>query len=458
MRSAHPWIPNDDEKIIEEMLKTIGINDPMELFSDIPKEFLLNRKLKVGRGIPLSSISIEREMASSLMDVEDIPLYRIFAGGPVAPHYTHPVVDAIISRGEILTAYTPYQPEISQGLLKMLFEYQSAMAVLYGVEIVNAGMYDGATALAEASLMSVRVKKNKKILVPSTLFEEYKSVLKTYFQGHEISYVEYSFDEETGEINSEELSKIRNEKGAGVIVDYPSNTGEVRKTTAEIIQEAHNANSIAIAFSDPSSLGILAPPGDLGVDIVVGEGQSLGLPLYGGGMLLGILGIRNDRELLRNLPGRLIGETVDADGNIGYAMILQSREQHIRREKATSNITTGASLNAIAALVSLALKGSRGLRKEGSKILELTGELKKKLSENGLEIIHPRALHYKNIAFRFPSGKDSKKIFMRMVKERSIIPFSMTVQGGISCATEVHEREDIEIFGASLREVLSNGI
>lgn len=449
---GHPWIPNDSRETLQKMLEAIGVKDYMELFSDIPRELILKRKLSVGRGKPLASSEIEREISSSLERSPHIPLNRNFAGGPVAPHYTHPIVDAIISRGELLTAYTPYQPEISQGLLQMLYEYQSAMSILYGVEIVNAGMYDGATALAEASLMAVRVKKVKKILVPDSLFDEYKEVMRTYFQGHQIKMVEYELDRETGELTAEAASMFREEKAAAVVIDHPSNSGAIRTSAQEMVQEAHASGSLAIVFSDPSSLGILAPPGELGADIVVGEGQSLGLPIYGGGMLVGILGIRDDRELIRNLPGRLIGETVDSDGRRGYVMILQTREQHIRREKATSNITTGSSLNSIAALVNLAVKGEYGLRKEGIEILEKTDVLKRMLSRIGAEIVYPKAKHYKNVKFFLPSGTDAKEAQKRIIHRSNILPFSVYQSGLISCATEVHSYEDLRALETALKE------
>ncbi|MGC8563994.1 MAG: aminomethyl-transferring glycine dehydrogenase subunit GcvPA [Fervidicoccaceae archaeon] len=454
MNRSHPWIPNDDEKIIEKMLAKIGINNVMEMFSDIPKELIIRRKLKVGKGRPLSVMEIERELGSLLEESLELPLNRIFAGGPIAPHYTHPVVDAIISRGELLSAYTPYQPEISQGLLQMLYEYQSAMALLYGVEIVNAGMYDGATALAEASLMAVRIKKLKKIMVPRTLFKEYKQVLKTYFFGHQISLVEYDFDEETGETTAETISQIKAEKPAAVIIDFPANNGAIRLTAPEVIHEAHAAGSLAITFTDPSSLGILKSPGELGADIVVGEGQSLGLPMYGGGMLLGILGIRDDRELIRNLPGRLIGETVDSQGRRGYVMILQTREQHIRRERATSNITTGSSLNSIAALVSLAIKGESGLREDGKKILDNTEKLKSVLKKIDAEITHSKAKHFKNVEFSLQKEIDPRKIQEKTLKEKGLLPFTLYESKLMSCSTEVHTDDDLRVLEISLEEAL----
>jgi glycine dehydrogenase subunit 1 len=455
LEGRHPWIPNDNEKNIAEILNAIGIKDPLELFSDIPKSIALKKKLAVGRGRPLSSFEIEKEFDSIINDLKDFELNKIFAGGPIAPHYTHPVVDAIISRGEILTAYTPYQPEISQGLLQMLYEYQSAMAILYDVDIVNAGMYDGATALAEASLMAVRVKKIKKVMVPSTLFHEYKDVMKTYFMGPEVSLIEYETDNDSGEATPENISLIKSERPAAVIIDYPANTGEVRRTTPEIIQETHAAGSLAIVFSDPIALGVLTPPGKFEADIVVGEGQSLGLPMYGGGMTLGILGIRNERELIRNLPGRLIGETVDVDGRRGYMMILQSREQHIRREKATSNITTGVSLNSIAALVSLAIKGSNGIRKEGIAIFENTKRLMKALSNAGALIQRPRAVHFKNISFSIPSAENSMTLLENIVKDRKLVPYSIREEGLMSCATEVHKSEDISELENALKEAMN---
>ncbi|MBE9391701.1 aminomethyl-transferring glycine dehydrogenase subunit GcvPA [Fervidicoccus fontis] len=447
----HPWIPNDNEELLNIMLKTISINNWDELFTSIPEEIKLKKKLKIGAERPLNTIELEKHMKEVVRAQNIVDLERVFSGGPVAPHFVPQVTTYLINRGEFLTAYTPYQAEISQGLLKALYEYQSLMAILYDIEIVNAGMYDGGTALAEASLLSIRIKKNKKIAISSTLFEEYKSVIKTYLYGQNATLIEYDFDKDTGEITGETIEKIKNEKPSGVIIDYPSNFGPIRKSTKELIEEVHKYGSLAITFSDPSSLPILTPPGELGSDIIVGEGQSLGLPMSGGGSLLGILGIKNDKELLRNLPGRLIGETVDADGKKGYMMILQTREQHIRREKATSNITTATTLNAIAVAINVLLYGEKGLKTRAEKILENTKMLKQALEKNGIEASYKKALHFKNISYKiddpFTEGRE-------IIEKYKIIPFTPYQNYAISSATEVHNNEDISLFSEAIGGVL----
>lgn len=449
--SYHPWIPNDNEYDRDRILSYLGIKKAEELFSHIPPNLRLKRKLKIGASEPLDMVSIENKINEILAKNKVFPLNKIFAGGPIAPHYVHPVTRYLISRGEFLTAYTPYQPEISQGVLKALFEYQSLMAELYGVDIVNAGMYDGATALAEAALMAIRIKKEKKVLIPDTLFDEYKSVMSTYLYGSGSKIIEYSFDEETGEISPNSLELIRKEKASAVIIDYPSNLGPIRMSTKDVIETAHEVGSLSIVFSDPSSLPIILPPGELGADIVAGEGQSLGLPMSGGGSTLGILGIRHERELLRNLPGRLIGETTDVNGNKGYLMILQTREQHIRREKATSNITTAASLNAIAVTINSVVLGESGLRTKARKIFENTMKMKGLIEKLGLEVLYSKAMSFKNIAYKL---NNPEKVERFMIYDRGILPFYAQKRFVISASTEVHKFKDIEDFVSFLKEVV----
>ncbi len=449
---THPWLPNDNHETIEKLNRTLGIKDWTQLFSSIPPNLMLKKKLNIGKQRPLTPFEIEKEFNKLIEKNPHIPLNHIFSGGPICPHYVHPLTEYVISRGEFLTTYTPYQAEINQGILQALYEYQSLIAILYGVDVVNSGMYDGATALAEAVLLSVRVKKTRKIMIPETLYPRYKSVLKTYLQGPEIDIIEYTFDEKNGEITPETIEKIRTEKPASVIIDYPSCTGLIRITTKELIEETHKTGALAIAYTEPTSLGLIKPPGELGADIITGEGQSLGLPLNNGGSLLGILGIQWDRNLLRNLPGRLIGKTVDKDGRTSYMMILQTREQHIRREKATSNITTNTALNAIATAINLSLLGEKGFKSLSRKIFENTIYLKEKLQEHNIRPKHEKGIYYKNIQYQLE--KDEKTVFKEIVNHHTIIPFSFyDDQTVLSCATEIHTKKDIEALTKALGEI-----
>ncbi len=447
---THPWIPNDQQDIIEKMNKTIGIRGWEELFKPIPKEIILRDKLRIGENKPLSVHEIEKRFKKQIKDNPSFLLSNIFSGEPFCPHYTHPLVEYIASRGEFLTAYTPYQPEINQGILQALYEYQSLMAILYDVDVVNSGMYDGATALAEASLMAIRIKRRRKIMAPESLFPSYKSVLKTYLMGPEAKLIFYKDDTETGEPQETLYDILRIEKPDAVIIDYPSCRGAVREKIEDIIEEAHLTDSLAIVLSDPTALGILKPPGTMDADIVVGEGQNLGLPLYHGGSALGILGIRDDRSLLRNLPGRLIGKTIDVDGKEGYMMILQTREQHIRREKATSNITTNTTLNAIMAAINVALLGEKGFKSLSRRIFENTLYLERRLASAGVVVYAPKSLHFKRLTYSISSPEN---VLEKIIRERKIIPFSLLGDNYVqTCVTEVHEREDIDKLFKALKE------
>jgi glycine dehydrogenase subunit 1 len=449
------WLPNDSPETIKRMNEKIGISSWRDLFSAIPKGVLLKRTLNIGEKKGLNPLEIEKRFEKTIRKNLHIPLDSIFSGGPICPHYTHPVTEYIVSRGEFLTAYTPYQPEINQGLLQAIYEYQSMMAILYGVEVVNAGMYDGATALAEAALMGIRIKKRGKILIPETLFPSYKSVLKTYLQGPEARVVEYSDNKNDGSLGEDFYIKLKEEKPDAVVIDNPSCMGAIRRNLSEAIDEIKKTDSLSIVLSDPTSLGVLRPPGDFGADIVVGEGQSLGLPLYHGGALLGILGVRWDRQLVKNLPGRLIGKTVDIDGKEGYTMILQTREQHIRREKATSNITTNTTLNAIAAAVNLAIYGEKGFRTLSRKILANTLYLKDKLNITNAGVVYPKAVSFKRIAYTLPADIDA--IYRYILYNKKLSPYThLRDTTVISCVTEVHEKGDIDNLVKSLDEAVKN--
>jgi len=442
----HPWLPNLRRE--SEILTKIGVNNVEELLRVIPN----NLRIKGGLGVrpeePMKPWETELDFQEKIKRNIDLPLNRIFAGGPVCPHYVHPVVQYLLSRGEFLTAYTPYQPEINQGVLQALYEYQSLMAELLGVEVVNAGMYDGATSLAEALLMAIRVTGRKEVLLPKTLYRQYDSVVRTYLFGPGAIIHYYGVDNK-GQPDINEISNILSVRDvAAVVVENPSGHGVVNQRMKEIHEEASRKGALSIALVEPLLMSIVNPPGDYGYEVVVAEGQSLGLPMNGGGPLLGIFGIKYEQRLLRQLPGRLIGATLDADGKRGFMMILQTREQHIRREKATSNITTNTALNAIGVAIHVSLLGEKGLRWVASHILELSNYAAAKLKENRLELLYDSALFFKNVSYKIPCEIPLDKI----VAERKILPYSLLRKNVcLSCFTEIHSREDVEYLVQSLR-------
>lgn len=445
----HPWLPNLRRE--NEILKKIGINDVEELLRVIPDNLRVKGMLGIWPEEPMKPWEIELDFHEKIKRNLDLPLNRIFAGGPVCPHYVHPVVQYLLSRGEFLTAYTPYQPEINQGVLQALYEYQSLMAELLGVEIVNAGMYDGATSLAEALLMAIRVTGRKEVLLPSTLFKQYDRVVRTYLFGPGATIHYYGVDNK-GQPNIDEINNVLlSREVAAVVVENPSGHGVINQRMKEIQEEASRKGALSIALVEPLLMGIFNPPGDYGYDVVVAEGQSLGLPMNGGGPLLGIFGIRYEQRLLRQLPGRLIGATLDVDGKRGFMMILQTREQHIRREKATSNITTNTALNAIGAAIHVSLLGEKGLRWIASHILELSNYAANKLKENNFALLYNDALFFKNISYRLPGRIPLEKI----VTERKVLPYSLLDEGTcLSCFTEVHSQRDVEYLIETLKVVI----
>jgi glycine dehydrogenase subunit 1 len=351
------FIPHTDQET-KEMLEVVGVKDIESLFKDIPKKY---RFPKLNLPPAMTEMEIMAEMQNISQANESTQDLVCFLGAGVYNHYTPAAVDMLLRRGEFYTAYTPYQPEISQGTLQVIFEFQSLITALTGMEASNASHYDGATATAEAVIMAYqnfRGKKNKVILSP-TLNPQYRAVARTYTQGYENLVI-------TGDKSSNPsgepaaLIDQLDDQTALVIVQYPDFLGNIFDYT-ELISKAHEFGALVAVAVNPVALGMLKTPGEMGADIVVGEGQPLGLPLSYGGPYLGIFATK--KEYIRKISGRLVGETVDGKGNRAYVLTLTAREQHIRREKASSNICTNQGLLALAATIHLSLLGKHGLKK-----------------------------------------------------------------------------------------------
>lgn len=354
------YIPNTLEDQ-SEMLSAIGIDKIEDLFSNIPGELRLKRDLELPASMP------EQELAEHMKGIASKNAHAgnniCFLGAGVYDHFIPSVVKHMISRSEFYTAYTPYQPEISQGMLQAIFEYQTMICSLTGLDVSNASMYDGATAVAEAALMAVRQTGRNRVLISRGLHHEYREVINTYagFCGFEVAEVGLS----DGTTCMDELERqladgsIGTGEPAAIIMQNPNFLGAIEdmKTATEL---AHQSGALSIACVDPISLSILQPPGEYGADIAAGDGQPLGNPLNFGGPHLGFLTAK--KELVRKMPGRIVGQTVDHVGRRGYVLTLQAREQHIRREKAVSNICSNQALNALAATVYLTVMGKRGLK------------------------------------------------------------------------------------------------
>ncbi|OGC21022.1 glycine dehydrogenase (aminomethyl-transferring) [candidate division WOR-1 bacterium RIFOXYB2_FULL_37_13] len=337
------------------------------LFKDIPESVLLKELLALPS--PLS----ELELLQALDEIsrKNKPNLNFFGGG-VYPHFIPSAVKQLISRGEFYTAYTPYQAEASQGTLQAIFEYQTMICRLTGMEVTNASMYDGATAMTEGAFMACRITKKKEIVVSKAVNPMYREVLKTYAKGADLLIREIEFDLKTGQTPVPDLG----ENSACYIIQQPNFFGCLEEVS-KLSDKVHSNGSIFITVADPISLGILKAPGDYGADIVAGEGQSLGLPQNFGGPLLGILATKE--KYLRQIPGRLVSKTVDLGGKPGYTLTLQAREQHIRRERAASNICSNEALCALAACIYLLLLGKKGLKQVAELCLQKSNYLKKSL-------------------------------------------------------------------------------
>jgi len=443
------YLPNLPQK--EEMLKEIGFERIEDLFSDVPKGMVKEFNLPEGK----SEYEVFMELNEVLSKNKTVLEMPSFLGAGTYFHYIPAHVKYIIERSEFLTAYTPYQPEISQGMLQTLFEYQSLIAELVGLPIVNSSMYDWGTAMAEAALMSARVTKRTKFVVPKHMSPEKKAVLKTYTSGPglEIEYVGWN---ERGQLNIEDL-KEKVEGAAGVYVEVPNFFGILEEELAAIGEIAHEAGALFVVGVDPTILGIVEAPGELGADIVVGEAAYFGNPMNFGGPRAGIFAVRNDKKLIRQMPGRIIGMTKDADGKRAFVMTLQTREQHIRRAKATSNICSNEALVAVAAAVHLASLGPKGLRELGEVILKNTAYLKKRLSE--VAEIPFDGVNFKDVPVRFEVPYD---VVHERLLERNIHGgyylgkhFPELGETVLFAATETTRKEWVEALVGALKEIIN---
>ncbi|MBI5892866.1 MAG: aminomethyl-transferring glycine dehydrogenase subunit GcvPA [Deltaproteobacteria bacterium] len=350
------YIPHTDNDI-KEMLLVIGIKTVNDLFNAIPPDVRLKTPLNLPPALSEQEIVQELTVLSKKnATVED---YISFLGAGAYNHYVPSIVNHIILRSEFYTAYTPYQPEISQGTLQAVFEYQTLICQLTGMDAANASMYDGASATAEAVLMAKRLNSRSKCLLSSAFHPEYRDVVKTYIAAQNENIIDIPFCAETGTTLPQAIEKQINKDTSCVVVQHPNFFGSIEdlKTISDMVHK--NGSILIVAVAEPISLGILKPPGEFGADIVVGEGQAFGNGLNFGGPYLGFFAA--NEKYLRNMPGRLVGETVDKNGKRGFCLTLATREQHIRREKATSNICTNEGLCALSAAIYLTALGKNGL-------------------------------------------------------------------------------------------------
>jgi len=456
---GHPYIPNTRE-IRERMLREIGVASIEELFADIPKKIRLKRPLKLRPA--MTELEVKRHVQAMLAKNKPFGEMLSFLGGGVWSHHVPSHIRPLVQRSEFLTSYTPYQPEASQGMLQALFEYQSAICELVGLEVANASMYDWATALGEAALMCARVTGKRKFVVPKLISPERFSVLQNYACGPGMELVKISHDRRTGQLD---LGELRKGVGgaAGVYIENPSYLGFLEEQVEEIAKAAHEAGAMFVVGVNPISLGLLKAPGDYGADIVVGEGQPLGNSVSFGGPSLGIFACRGDLKLVRQMPGRLIGMTTTLDGKTrGYCMALQTREQHIRRERATSSICTNESLCAVAAAIYLSSLGPKGLQEVAELCAGNAAYAMKKLGAiEGLKVPVFEASHFNEFTMRcdvqrWTTEKLNAELLKRGIQGGKPLrkEFPELGEAALLCTTELHTREDIDRLAGAIEEIL----
>ena len=455
--SPHPLLPNLDEALVREMLSKIGAGSIEELFSDIPAKVRLKRALRVPDAG--SEYLTRRDLQTRLSSNRTPPGALCFLGGGVWPHYIPAVVESIMSRNEFYTAYTPYQAEISQGMLQALFEYQSLMCDLLGMEACNSSMYDWASASGEAVRMAGRVTGRRRALVAGSISPRRLAVARTYAEPMGIELETVRFDRATGTLDLADLKRKLSGETACLYLENPNYFGVVEGEAEEAFSLASSTGALAIAGVDPMSLSLVKDPGSYGADVVVGEGQPLGIPMNYGGPHLGIFAVK-DMKLARSMPGRLIGLTTSVSDPTrrAFAMVLQAREQHIRREGATSNVCTNQSLMAVAAACYLSLLGKNGFKKLGETIISNSHFAAERLSRiRGVKSPHFSGPFFKEFSVSYRDAAPAS-VHRRLAKAGVLAGYpiekALGVRAGLYCVTEVHTRDDIERLAEALEEAL----
>ncbi|MEK6949893.1 MAG: aminomethyl-transferring glycine dehydrogenase subunit GcvPA, partial [Nanoarchaeota archaeon] len=425
------YVSNTEEQK-KEMLEAIGVSNVLALFKDIPQELILKKKLNIPEA--LSEIEVKRLLENLAGKNKSNTVS--FLGAGAYRHFSPTIVNHLLLRGEFFTSYTPYQPEISQGMLQAIFEFQSMICKLTGMDVTNASMYDNSSALAEAAIMATRIKRKNRILISKAVHPEHREVVKTYTDANSLELLEVNF--ENG------ITKIPTEKEFdAIIVQNPNFFGCIEELE-KIEKFAHENDALLIvSVNEPTSLGMLKSPGSYNADIVVGEGHSFGNPVSFGGPYVGFMATKN--EFVRQIPGRLSGQTVDKDGKRGFVLTLQAREQHIRREKATSNICTNQALNALAVTITLATLGKE-LKNLAMQNLQKAHYAASQLDKAGIKKAFS-SYFYNEFAVKVNNINDVNK----KLAENNIMPlidlekyYSELKNHALVCVTELNTKVEID--------------
>lgn len=450
-----PFVPHTDADVAS-MLAAIGARRIDDLFDEIPESLLIGELAGVPIGLNEMDVSrLMRERAAQ----DGVPL--CFAGAGAYDHHIPAAVWSIVTRGEFYSAYTPYQAEASQGTLQLIYEYQTAMTRLTGMDVSNASMYDGASALAEAVLMAERSRKKggtRRVIVPTSVHPAYRKVLKSIVGAQQIELIEVAFDQVTGKLDTAALAALDLPEFTALMIPQPNYFGVLEDIDA-LTDWAHARGALVIAVVNPVSLALLKAPGRWGADgadIVCGDGQPLGVPMSSGGPYFGFLCCK--QELVRNMPGRIVGRTTDLDGRIGFALTLQAREQHIRRAKATSNICTNQGLLVTAATIYMAMVGTEGLRRVAAQSAANTRALRDALT--AIDGVKPAfsGTFFHEVALRI--GKPARIVIDALARDGLLagVAVGADYEGMddvlLVCATESRNAEDIARFANALRDCL----
>jgi glycine dehydrogenase subunit 1 len=443
------YIPHSEGQV-REMLGRLGLASADALFSDIPPSLRLKRSPALPAGMNEHDA---RRKFRDLMDLNTVRASRqvCLMGAGAYSHFIPSAIDAIVSRGEFLTAYTPYQPEISQGLLQSIWEFQEMVCRLTGLEVSNASHYDAATALSEALIMAANITGKDRVLLPDTLNPQYRAVCETYNMSGRFRLA--ALKHSGGRIDPAALKDAIDDTTAAVVVQSPNWFGQI-----EDLEEAgrlcREKGCLLIAVSNPVSLGLLKSPGECGADIAVAEGQPLGIPLSFGGPYLGILAAK--KKYIRNLPGRIVGRTVDAEGRTAFVLTLQAREQHIRREKASSNICSNQALSALRAGIYLSLMGGEGLKNVALACRRGAARLFVSLTGTGLLKPAFNGPFFNEFCVRFPSAAVRDRVRTALMKEdiQLGVPLDDPPDGLLVCVTETVSEADLDRVGLRVKELL----
>lgn len=435
------------------MLAKIGVKEISDLFNSIPSALRLEKPLNLPA--PLSESELIQTLQRMGRHNPDSEEYSQFLGAGAYRHFAPTLINHLLLRGEFFTSYTPYQPEVSQGTLQAIFEFQSMICMLTGMEVANASMYDGASALAEAVLMAVRINNRKEVLVARAVHPEYRQVTASYLKGGSVKLIDIPYQPD-GKTDLEFVARNMSDKTSAVVLQTPNFFGVVEEYAGLSKQLRERGILLVVCVAEAISLGLLKPPGERGADIVAGEGQSFGLPVSYGGPYVGFFAARE--KYFRQMPGRLIGETLDRQGNKAFTLTLSTREQHIRREKATSNICTNQGLCALAATIYLATMGKQGLREVALRNLEKADYLKNKVAKLKGYSIRFSADTFNEFVLECP--KPARIVQEKLLQDKIIagIPLDchypeMPDTLLLLCATEISTSAEIDRFADKLSEL-----